>query len=117
MLNWPRRLSHLEKNSKVTEKSRLGRGLSSLIPPTVKAPVMERPSPAASVTPAPPPPAPDPVETESSVQQIPLSKIVANAYQPRTEFDVTALQELTESVTVHGVLQPIMVPPAWQWAV
>lgn len=93
----------MEKN-KPLDRSRLGRGLSSLIPPTAKAPVMERSQRSESMPS--PPPAP-----ETGVQSLPLSQIAANTYQPRTEFDIAALQELTESVIVHGVLQPVMVRP------
>ena len=99
----------MEKN-KSPEKSRLGRGLSSLIPPTAKAPVMERPAQAIPVAP-PPSSAPVALEIDGGIQQIALNKIAANTYQPRTEFDAAALQELTESVTLHGVLQPVMVRP------
>ncbi len=102
----------MEKNK--LEKSRLGRGLSSLIPPTSKAPVMERPVRLVTVAePSAPPPSQSstPQEPESAVQRLPLAAIVANAYQPRTEFDQTALEELTESVLIHGVLQPVMVRP------
>jgi len=104
----------LEKN-KTLEKSRLGRGLSSLIPPSAKAPVVERPTPPEA-TPMPavvvsvPPPAPV-QDTDVGVLRLPIEKIVANAYQPRTAFDEAALQELTESVLLHGVLQPVMVRP------
>jgi len=94
----------LEKN-KTIDKSRLGRGLSSLIPPSAKAPVAERPVRAESA------PAVSPAPSETDVRLIPLEKIVANAYQPRTEFDEAALQELADSVGVHGVLQPVMVRP------
>ena len=44
-----------------------------------------------------------------SVQQIPLHEIQANRYQPRHEFDESALDELKESIVQHGVLQPILV--------
>ena len=44
-----------------------------------------------------------------SVQQIPLHEIQANRYQPRHEFDESALEELKESIVQHGVLQPILV--------
>jgi len=104
----------LEKN-KTLDKSRLGRGLSSLIPPSAKAPVAERParpepaSPSFAEAPS-PPPAPDQA-AEAGVLNLPIEKIVANAYQPRTAFDETALQELTNSVLLHGVLQPVMVRP------
>jgi ParB family chromosome partitioning protein len=35
--------------------------------------------------------------------------IVPNPQQPRTRFDPDALRELTESVQIHGVLQPLLV--------
>ena len=44
-----------------------------------------------------------------AVQQIPLHEIQANRYQPRHEFDESALDELKESIVQHGVLQPILV--------
>ncbi len=94
----------MEKN-KIIDKSRLGRGLSSLIPPSAKAPVAERPVRAESA------PASSPAPSDTDVRLIPLEKIVANAYQPRTEFDEAALRELADSVGVHGVLQPVMVRP------
>lgn len=43
------------------------------------------------------------------VQQILLDEIRANRYQPRREFDESALEELKESIVQHGVLQPILV--------
>ena len=44
-----------------------------------------------------------------AVQQIRLHEIQANRYQPRHEFDESALEELKESIVQHGVLQPILV--------
>jgi ParB family chromosome partitioning protein len=38
-----------------------------------------------------------------------VDSIIPNRYQPRTVFDEAALEELTESVKRHGVLQPIVV--------
>ena len=43
------------------------------------------------------------------VYRIPLSEIRANRYQPRHEFDESALEELKESIVQHGVLQPVLV--------
>ena len=40
---------------------------------------------------------------------LPLSEIEPNAGQPRKEFDPEALQELSESIRQHGILQPIAV--------
>ena len=105
-----------EKN-KTPDKSRLGRGLSALIPPSAKIAVTPRPeeAPAAKMPALPASPAPAEPEviagTDDGVQQIAIDKIIANTYQPRSEFDQAALEELTASVQAHGVLQPIMVRP------
>ncbi len=40
---------------------------------------------------------------------LPISKIQASRYQPRLHFDETAMQELTESIKVNGLIQPITV--------
>ncbi|MFN4082261.1 MAG: ParB/RepB/Spo0J family partition protein [Bacteroidia bacterium] len=45
----------------------------------------------------------------NSISEIPISQIQANPFQPREEFDETALNELAESIKVHGVIQPITV--------
>lgn len=44
-----------------------------------------------------------------NVAMIPIASIEANPFQPRTEFEQTALIELSESIKVHGVIQPITV--------
>ena len=43
------------------------------------------------------------------VSLIPLSQIEANPFQPRTEFDESALRELAESIQTQGIIQPITV--------
>lgn len=43
------------------------------------------------------------------VEDINLSELRPNPYQPRHEFDEQALNELSESIKIHGVLQPIVV--------
>lgn len=40
---------------------------------------------------------------------IDLELIETNPYQPRTEFDEQLLQELAESIKIHGIIQPITV--------
>lgn len=47
--------------------------------------------------------------TAGNVAMIPISSIEANPFQPRTEFEETALNELAESIKIHGVIQPITV--------
>lgn len=44
-----------------------------------------------------------------NVAMIPISSIEANPWQPRSEFEQNALNELAESIQVHGVIQPITV--------
>ena len=46
---------------------------------------------------------------ESSIQEIEVSQIVANPYQPRKIFNQEALQELADSIKEHGVIQPVVV--------
>lgn len=46
-----------------------------------------------------------------SVSQIALSKIEPNPNQPRKKFDQQALEELAESIRLHGVITPITVRP------
>ena len=48
-------------------------------------------------------------EEAGIVVKIPLSKIEVNPFQPRAEFDKEALQDLSESIKIHGVIQPITV--------
>ena len=43
------------------------------------------------------------------VKDIDLGLIVENPYQPRKNFDETALRELGESIKRHGLIQPIIV--------
>lgn len=70
-----------------TEKQRrLGRGLEALIGAA---------QPAASAA--------------TELQRIPTSRIRPNPYQPRREFDPTALAELEASIKTNGLLQPITV--------
>ncbi len=71
-------------------KLALGKGLGALIAPRIAAP-----QPV--------------VEAGESVQQIPLEAIVASPLQPRTEFRGEGLEELTESIREHGIIQPLIV--------
>lgn len=93
------------ENGKPGEKSRLGRGLSSLIPLAVR----EVPQAVAELA--------SPVsDTDSASEQLPVSRvsvseIVPNTLQPRIAFNPEALQELADSIAAHGVLQPVLVRP------
>ena len=48
-------------------------------------------------------------ELSHTVAMIPLSQIEVNPFQPRNQFDEAALEELSESIKVHGLIQPITV--------
>ena len=50
------------------------------------------------------------VETKQAVE-LRLSQIVPNRDQPRKVFDDTALRELSESIKMHGLIQPLLVRP------
>src|SRR5438045_98007 len=79
------------------KKRALGRGLDSLIPaarqvaPVVREVVREVAAPG------------------ESVREIPVAEIEPSPYQPRRHNDQEKLQELAESITVSGVMQPIVV--------
>ena len=45
----------------------------------------------------------------NSTMEIDVSSIETNPYQPRTEFDEEQLNELSESIKLHGLVQPITV--------
>lgn len=84
----------------------LGKGLSSLIPKRVE------PSASPIVSSA-----KNDVPSGDMIVQIPLDKITVNQYQPRQHFDPAGLDELTASIKVHGILQPLVVSPEgdhWQ---
>jgi len=57
-------------------------------------------------------------ELAHSVAMIPIEEIEVNPFQPRNEFDQEALEELADSLRVHGLIQPITVrrlaPNAYQ---
>ena len=63
-------------------KKGLGRGLSSLIGET---------------------------KVETQKNQVSISDLVPNKYQPRNIFDETSLEELTNSIKERGIIQPIIV--------
>src|SRR5690606_27609340 len=48
-------------------------------------------------------------EAGSSVNEIPIDSIEVNPYQPRTHFEPAALKELSESIKLQGIIQPITV--------
>jgi ParB family transcriptional regulator, chromosome partitioning protein len=49
------------------------------------------------------------VNSPGSVNEIMLDEIEINPFQPRTDFDETALAELADSIKLQGIIQPITV--------
>jgi ParB family chromosome partitioning protein len=92
----------------MSKKKALGRGLSALLSDNsdddkleVDIPAnLSNTNPTVSSTPAAP---------ISGINEIPIEEIEVNPFQPRTHFDQEALLELAESITVHGIIQPITV--------
>ncbi|MBL8030769.1 MAG: ParB/RepB/Spo0J family partition protein [Candidatus Doudnabacteria bacterium] len=46
---------------------------------------------------------------DAQIQEIEVTKIVPNPFQPRKIFDPEGLKELAESIREHGVIQPLVV--------
>lgn len=84
-----------------TKRAALGKGLGALISGMDGL----GQTPQAGAVPAAAPAVPGP----ASICEIPVDKISANPYQPRSNFDVQALEELTESIRQLGIIQPITV--------
>ncbi|MDQ3441533.1 MAG: ParB/RepB/Spo0J family partition protein [Planctomycetota bacterium] len=97
-------------------KSRLGRGLSSLI--SISAPV-EADAPPLDLTSAQAPldappgtttrPSGTPTMLGLRPTELPLTSIVPNPHQPRRAFNDAGLAELAASMKSNGVIQPIVV--------
>jgi ParB family chromosome partitioning protein len=84
----------------MSKKKALGRGLSALLSDTPEDEKLEVDVPH-SITATKP-------NTES-INEISIEYIETNPFQPRTHFDQEALNELAESIKVHGIIQPITV--------
>ncbi|SFP70334.1 ParB/RepB/Spo0J family partition protein [Hydrogenimonas thermophila] len=48
-------------------------------------------------------------DAKDRIVELPLSKIVPNPYQPRVHFNEESINELSESIKQHGLLQPVVV--------
>jgi len=82
------------------KKSVLGRGLGALLEAndTSTDPVREKQITGTVTAP-----------TGTVVMNIPLEQIEVNPFQPRTTFEEESLNELADSIKIHGVIQPITV--------
>ena len=48
------------------------------------------------------------MKTEQTIQMISIENIIPNRFQPRLTFDEQALNELSNSIKEHGIIQPIL---------
>lgn len=88
----------------MSKKKALGRGLSALLsdsPADDKLDAEINAAVSATIATAAPP--------TNAMTEIPIGHIEVNPFQPRTHFDQEALNELAESIKVHGIIQPITV--------
>ncbi len=77
-------------------KNRLGRGLDALIPTDIDDFVSEK--------------LPEELKSEGqNVSEVKISDIEPNPHQPRTEFSESDLKDLSDSIKVHGIIQPLVV--------
>jgi ParB family chromosome partitioning protein len=75
----------------MSKKVGLGRGLTSLLQDTPKAEGISD------------------IPMATAMNEILLSEIEVNPYQPRQNFDAEPLKELSDSIKIHGIIQPITV--------
>ncbi|MDE6285129.1 MAG: ParB/RepB/Spo0J family partition protein [Bacilli bacterium] len=47
-------------------------------------------------------------ETDARVLQVPIEDIIPNRFQPRLTFDNKSLEELSNSIKQHGIIQPLV---------
>jgi len=87
----------------MSKKKALGRGLNALLSDSDTTDRLEVDAPALTENEI----GSNPIT--SSINEIPVSQIETNPFQPRTHFDELALLELSESIKVHGIIQPITV--------
>jgi len=79
----------------MSKKPALGRGLSALLENAKTDITTKHAGSSAPVV--------------NSVSVIKISNIEANPFQPRTNFEENALQELSDSIKQHGIIQPLTV--------
>lgn len=49
------------------------------------------------------------IEESEQVTEVSITEIRPNPYQPRKEFDPAAIEELSASISEHGIIQPLIV--------
>ncbi len=94
----------------MSKNTGLGRGLEALFSFNNSEPALEKPK-TGTVASAPGAQSVSDVLEGETAQMISLALIDRNPEQPRKEFNIDALNDLANSIKVHGVIQPIIVTP------
>ena len=82
-------------NNNNIKRNALGRGLGALLKDADSVKGKSAVTEAAAIA--------------SNLNEIPVDQIEVNSYQPRSHFNDEALKELSESIKVQGIIQPITV--------
>lgn len=75
-----------------TKKTGLGKGFAALMPQNFDTTIL--------------------VEENEKVFSLDIAKVQPNSDQPRQHFDQEALSQLAQSISQHGIVQPLVVTPA-----
>jgi ParB family chromosome partitioning protein len=80
-------------NSNTKKRSALGKGLSALLENSNTDITTKNAS----------------NDVVGSIAMLPIENIEANPFNPRTNFEIEALEELSKSISLHGIIQPLTV--------
>jgi len=80
-------------SSNIKKRSALGKGLSALLE-NADTDITSKSNNSGPV---------------GSVSMLPIESIEANPFNPRSTFEKSALEELSQSISIHGIIQPLTV--------
>lgn len=83
----------MSSNTNPKKRSALGKGLSALLE-NAETDITSKSSESGVV---------------GSISLLPIESIEANPFNPRTNFEKVALEELSQSIAIHGIIQPLTV--------
>ncbi|MEM7194126.1 MAG: ParB/RepB/Spo0J family partition protein [Pseudomonadota bacterium] len=93
------------------KKSRLGKGLGALLGDVKQTTSPEGVKTAASQSDTDSTPSTPQTGSTSALKSISIELLQRGQYQPRMQMDKAALQELADSISKQGVIQPLLVRP------
>ncbi len=88
----------MSQKSENKKRIGLGKGLGALLDDSA---LYKNPNSNSNIT--------EIYQASDLMEEIDINLIDTNPYQPREHFDQSALEELSESIKVHGIIQPITV--------